>query len=194
MNHTSLLVWMDLEMSGLDPEHSVILEIASVITDNHLQLVAEGPNLVIHQTNTILETMDDWNKIHHEASGLIKRVKTSTTTLEEAEETTLKFIQLHCKEREAPLCGNTIGQDRRFLRKYMPKVENWLHYRNIDVSTLKELIARWYPEHFDPPKKGGTHKAVADIHESIRELLYYKNTFLKDRTPLRENVSALLDL
>ena len=171
------LVWMDMEMTGLDPKSSVILEIATLITDNQLNLVAVGPNLVIHQSNKVLDAMDDWNKKHHGASGLVKRVKESKTTLEEAENQTLAFIKEHCKEKESPLCGNTISQDRRFLHKYMPRVEGFLHYRNIDVSTLKELIARWYPENFDPPKKAGSHKAQNDIEESIKELRFYRERY-----------------
>ncbi len=173
----SPLVWMDMEMTGLDPKSAVILEIATLITDNQLNLIAEGPNLVIHQSNKILDAMDSWNKKHHNASGLIKKVKESKTTLEEAENKTLAFIKEHCKERESPLCGNTIAQDRRFLHKYMPRMEAFLHYRNIDVSTLKELIARWYPENFDPPKKSGSHKAQKDIEESIKELQFYKKSY-----------------
>ena len=178
MNTDSHLVWIDMEMSGLDAETSVILEIATLITDNKLNILAEGPNIVIHQPNVVLDNMDDWNKIHHKASGLIKRIKASHFTLKQAEEQTFDFIKRYCPEKKAPLCGNSIAQDRRFLIKYMPRLEAWLHYRNIDVSTFKELIARWYPEKFNPPKKKGSHKALTDIHESIEELIYYRKNFL----------------
>jgi oligoribonuclease len=173
----SLLVWMDLEMSGLDPEHSRILEIATVITDNDLNLVSEGPNLVIHEPDTLLEQMDDWNLRHHRASGLIERVRQSSVTLEEAETKTLDFLKKYVAKNEAPLCGNSIAQDRRFLIKYMPRVQDWLYYRNIDVSTLKELVARWYPEKFSPPRKRGFHQALSDVMESISELDYYRKNF-----------------
>jgi oligoribonuclease len=177
VNVGSPLVWMDLEMTGLDPKSAVIIEIAVRITDNQLKLIAEGPVLVIHQSNKILDAMDVWNTKHHGASGLIKKVKESKTTLEKAENEVLAFIKNHCKEKESPLCGNSIAQDRRFLHKYMPRLEAFLHYRNIDVSTLKELIARWYPENFNPPKKSGTHKASKDIEESIQELQFYKKQY-----------------
>jgi oligoribonuclease len=173
----SNLVWMDLEMSGLDPKHETILEIATVVTDNNLNILSNGPNLVIHQPKALLDNMDDWNKKHHGASGLTKKVRKSNVTLKEAEKLTLDFIKQYCKEKEAPLCGNSIAQDRRFLIKYMPKLEGWLHYRNIDVSTIKELTARWYPNKFTPPTKKGSHKALTDIKESIKELVYYRENF-----------------
>ncbi len=177
VNINSTLVWMDLEMSGLDPKNAVILEIATLITDNSLNIIAEGPNIVIHHQESLLEKMDDWNKKHHRASGLIERIRNSRISLREAENTTLEFLMRNCSKGMCPLCGNSIAQDRRFLFKYMPLVSEWLHYRNIDVSTIKELTARWYPEKFSPPKKRGSHQALNDIKESIDELVYYKNVF-----------------
>ncbi len=180
VNNKSKLVWIDLEMTGLDPKTDVIIEIAVIITDNALNIIEEGPNIAIHQPTTKLDQMDNWNKTHHSASGLLKRVKTSTFSTKDAEKKTLEFIQKYCKEREAPLCGNSIFQDRRFLTNYMPKLNNWLHYRNLDVSTIKELMARWQPDNFFPPKKKGSHKALTDIRESIEELAYYKKNFFKN--------------
>jgi len=175
----SSLVWLDMEMSGLEPKTSVILEIATIITDNDLNIIAEGPNLVVHQSEAILEGMDDWNQKHHGASGLIRRVRESDISVAQAEEETLQFVRKHCDERKAPLCGNSIAQDRRFLRLYMPRLSDWLHYRNVDVSSFKEMIARWWPRQFSPPKKHGVHKALVDIRESIDELKYYRDTFLR---------------
>jgi oligoribonuclease len=177
VNTQSPLVWMDLEMSGLDPEHDTILEIATLITDNTLNIIAQGPHLVIHQPNSILDGMDDCNKRHHKASGLIKAVKNSKISLHQAESQTLEFIQKYCTMNESPLCGNSISQDRRFLRKYTPTLQRFLHYRNIDVSSIKEVIARWYPQKFSPPRKKGSHQALQDIQESIQELSYYRRHF-----------------
>lgn len=178
VNINSPLVWIDMEMSGLNPDESVILEIATIITDKDLNIIEEGPNIVINHTQKILDKMDDWNKKHHGQSGLMNKVVQSSTTLKEAEAITLEFIKKYCEEKKSPLCGNTISQDRRFLNKYMPLIENYLHYRNIDVSTIKELVARWYPDYFYPPKKKALHKALNDIHESIQELIYYKENFI----------------
>lgn len=167
------LVWIDLEMTGLDPTRDTIIEIASIITDNELQVIAEGPNLAIHVENSVLEAMDDWNKNQHGKSGLVERVRASQETLETAEAKTLAFIASHCPPKISPLCGNSVWQDRRFLAKYMPKLEAYLHYRLIDVSTVKELTSRWYP---GVPKfpKGEDHLALADIRASIAELRYYR--------------------
>jgi oligoribonuclease len=173
------LVWMDLEMSGLDPKTCVILEIATLITDKDLNLVAQGPALVIHQADSILENMDDWNKKHHRESGLSQAVRDSTTTLGEAEAQTLAFIARHCGEKSSPLCGNTIYQDRRFLIEYMPKLESYLHYRLVDVSTIKELVKRWYGPPFQAPQKKQKHKALDDILETIEELKFYRQTVFK---------------
>ena len=171
----NLLVWMDLEMTGLDYHHDSILEIASIITDIDLNVVAIGPNLVIHQPEAVLNKMDPWCIETHTKSGLLKKVQESFISVEEAEETTLQFLQEHCVKNSAPLCGNTIWQDRRFLVKYMPKLESYLHYRVVDVSSVKELVSRWYPADFKMPRdKKQTHRVVDDIRESIEELKYYR--------------------
>ena len=176
------LVWIDLEMTGLDPELHVILEIASIVTDEQLRIVAEGPDLAIHHSSHAMESMDEWSRNHHLSSGLLERVDSSPYTCRQAEEKTLAFLREHCQERTSPLCGNSIWQDRRFLVKYMPKLEGFLHYRNIDVSTLKELIKRWYPD-LPPFQKEKAHLAMSDIKESIRELQYYgKNIFIPSLT------------
>jgi len=167
------LVWMDLEMTGLDPEVDTILEIATIITDEHLNIVAEGPNLAVHQPDAVLDAMNDWCKQHHGQSGLTGRVRASEITLAEAERLTLEFIREHVPERASPLCGNSIHQDRRFLVRYMPELESYVHYRNIDVSTIKELVNRWYPGVMIPAKQG-EHLALADVRESINELRYYR--------------------
>lgn len=178
MTQEKNLVWIDLEMTGLELEQCTILEIATIITDSDLEVIAEGPDLVIHHDDEILDAMDEWNTKHHGQSGLTEAVKKSTLTLEEAEEQTLEFIQKYCKENTAPLCGNSIWQDRRFLGKYMPRLEGYLHYRIIDVSSIKEVVRRWYPTGVRPPGKGQSHRALDDIRESIEELRYYrKNVF-----------------
>lgn len=169
----NILVWMDLEMTGLDPEKERIIEIATLITDERLHLIAEGPTIVIHQSDELLEAMDDWNQEHHGKSGLIDKVKQSTVSESAAEEQTLAFIKKYTSERTAPLCGNSIWQDRRFIARYMPQLDNYLHYRNVDVSSIKELVRRWYPD-LEPFKKKKTHTALSDIKESIEELKYYR--------------------
>ncbi len=163
-------------MTGLDPEHDTILEIATIITDGELSTIAEGPILVIHHDKPALDAMNEWCIRQHSASGLTQRVLDSITTLAEAEAETIKFIQKYVPERGSPLCGNSIHQDRRFLVRYMPKIEAWLHYRNVDVSSIKELACRWYPD-FKSPAKSGTHLAMDDIRESITELQYYRQHF-----------------
>lgn len=167
------LVWMDLEMSGLEPETDTILEVATIVTDEQLNLIEEGPNLVIHHELPVLQRMDEWCTKQHQKSGLWERVLNSSITLLEAETITLEFIKKHCELRASPLCGNSIHQDRRFLYKYMPQLSQYLHYRNIDVSTLKELGKMWYPQ-IPTLEKSGTHLALSDIHESIREMKYYR--------------------
>ena len=167
------LVWMDLEMTGLDPETDTILEIATIITDANLNTLAEGPNLAIHHPDAVLDAMDDWCREHHAASGLSARVRQSDITLAEAEAQTLSFIAQYVPPGASPLCGNSIHQDRRFLVRHMPKLEAWLHYRNIDVSTIKELARRWYPA-LKPPLKKGSHLALQDVRESIEELVFYR--------------------
>lgn len=173
------LVWMDMEMSGLDPKTCAILEIATIITDKELNLIAQGPALVIHQPPSVLEAMDDWNQKHHSESGLIVAVQNSKVTLAEAEKITLDFITLHCGPKSSPLCGNTIYQDRRFLIEYMPKLEEYLHYRLVDVSTIKELVKRWYGPEFQSPQKKQKHKALDDILETIEELKFYRKMVFK---------------
>jgi len=176
--NSDYLVWMDLEMTGLEPEQDTIIEIATIITDGELQTIAEGPNLVIHQPNQVMDNMNDWCKKYHGDSGLTQRVKESTISLQEAEQLTLNFIRKHVNEEQAPLCGNSIHQDRRFLVKYMPRLEAWLHYRNVDVSTVKEMVKRWYPN--QPTwKKQGAHLALADVQESIEELKHYRKMNFK---------------
>ncbi|RMH50580.1 MAG: oligoribonuclease [Zetaproteobacteria bacterium] len=170
----SKLVWLDLEMTGLDPERDTILEIATVITDDELEIVAEGPDLVVHQPESVLEGMDAWCRAHHGASGLTERVRASTVSLADAERRTLEFVAAHTERRSAPLCGNSIHQDRRFLRRYMPELEAWFHYRIIDVSTVKELVSRWYGPEAVPEKAEG-HRAMEDVRESIAELRHYRS-------------------
>ena len=173
------LVWMDCEMSGLDPQKERLLEIAVVITGPHLQPRIEGPVLVIHQSQALLDGMDAWNKGTHGKSGLIDKVKASTLTEAQAEQQLLEFIGRYVPRSVSPLCGNTISQDRRFLVRYMPRLEAWMHYRNLDVSTLKELAKRWKPEVYSGFKKAQSHTALADVHESIDELLHYRQHFLR---------------
>ncbi|MCL2282527.1 MAG: oligoribonuclease [Fibromonadales bacterium] len=168
------LVWLDMEMTGLDPENCAILEIATIVTDPQLRILAEGPALAIRQNDEVLNKMDRWNKSHHSKSGLIGRVKNSHYNLATAEEMTLNFIKGYTENGKNPLCGNSIGQDRRFLIKHMPKIEAWVNYRNIDVSSIKELAFRWYPK-LPKFKKKENHRAQDDIRESIAELIYYKD-------------------
>jgi oligoribonuclease len=173
------LVWIDCEMTGLDPEKERLLEIAVVVTGPHLTPRIEGPVCVIHQSDELLEKMDAWNKGTHGRSGLIDKVKASATSEQDAEEAILTFIKKYVSKNASPLCGNTISQDRRFLVKFMPKVEAYLHYRNLDVSTLKELSKRWKPEVFNNFKKQQKHTALADVHESIEELVHYREHFIR---------------
>ncbi|MEY4676244.1 MAG: hypothetical protein RLZZ470_751 [Pseudomonadota bacterium] len=173
------LVWLDCEMSGLDPDKERLLEIAIVVTGPQLTPRIEGPVLVIHQSDALLASMDAWNKGTHGKSGLIDKVKASTVDEEQAQKVLIEFIQQYVSKAVSPMCGNTIGQDRRFLLKYMPKLEAWFHYRNLDVSTLKELSKRWKPEVYASFKKQQRHTALADVHESIDELEHYRTHFLK---------------
>jgi len=177
-NTADSLVWMDLEMTGLEPEQDTIIEMATIITDGQLNIIAEGPNLVIHQPKKVMDGMNSWCRKYHSESGLTQRVIDSEISLKQAEQLTLDFIRRHVAEGDAPLCGNSIHQDRRFLVKYMPRLESWLHYRNVDVSTVKELARRWYP---DQPvwKKKGAHLALDDILESVAELKHYRESFFK---------------
>ncbi len=173
------LVWMDLEMTGLVPERDRIIEIALVVTDSQLNTVAEAPVLVLHQDDGVLDAMDDWNKSTHARSGLIAKVKASALTESEAEQQCLDFLAQHLPARISPICGNSICQDRRFLARLMPRLEAYFHYRNLDVSTLKELVKRWKPELAKGLTKHGKHEALADIYESIEELKFYRDNFLK---------------
>ena len=173
------LVWIDMEMTGLDPEQNVVLEIATIITDKDLNVLAQGPVIAIHQSDEELAKMDEWNVNTHTKSGLVARVKASEHDEARAVAETLEFIRQWVPERTSPLCGNSIGQDRRFLFKYMPELEAYFHYRYLDVSTLKELARRWKPEILDGFKKQGTHQAMDDIRESVAELAYYREHFIK---------------
>jgi oligoribonuclease len=175
------LVWLDCEMTGLDPDKERLIEIAIVITGPHLTPRIEGPVLVIHQSDALLGAMDAWNKGTHGRSGLIDKVKASTVSEAEAEKLILEFIARYVPKSASPLCGNTISQDRRFLVKYMPKLEAYLHYRNLDVSTLKELAKRWRPDVYSGFRKAQKHTALADVHESIDELIHYRTHFLRDK-------------
>ena len=171
------LVWMDLEMTGLDPECERIIEVATLITDSELNLIAEGPVFYVSQSESLLDAMDEWNTSHHTESGLVELVRTQGVSEQEAEAATIAFLSEHIEAGKSPLCGNSIGQDRRFLVKYMPKLEAFLHYRNVDVSTIKELAARWRPDVMAGINKKGTHRAMDDIKESIEELRYYREHF-----------------
>ena len=173
-----MLAWMDLEMTGLEPHRHVIVEIATVITDDDLNIVAEGPDLVIHATSEQLAEMGDFVTEMHTRSGLLPAIVASTVSVRDAEVATLDFLRAHiAQERTVPLCGNSIGTDRRFLQEYMPELESFFHYRNVDVSTIKELARRWHPDVLDAtPDKATTHRALDDIRESIDELVHYRTT------------------
>ena len=175
----SNLIWIDLEMTGLEPETDRIIEIATIVTDAQLNVLAQGPVIAVHQSDECLNAMDDWNTRTHGESGLVERVRTSNDDEASAEQKTIKFLQEWVESGFSPMSGNSIGQDRRFLVKYMPKLEAFFHYRNLDVSTLKELARRWAPEVMEGFKKKGTHQALDDIIESIEELKYYREHFLK---------------
>ena len=187
-----LLVWMDMEMTGLDPAKERVIEIATIITDGNLVEIAAGPDLVIHQSDELLAAMDDWNQSHHRSSGLVDRVKASTITEADAEAQTLAFINVHAGPRDRPvLAGNSIHQDRRFIRRYMVQLDARLHYRMVDVSTIKELARRWFPQQIakQPPKKD-THRALDDVRDSIDELRFYRaNVFREAAT-----VSSTMDV
>jgi oligoribonuclease len=168
------LIWIDLEMTGLKPESDTIIEIATIVTDRHLDVIGEGPNLAIHQPDDVLAGMDEWNTRQHGASGLTARVKASVISMAMAEQRTLAFLSPLVAAGASPMCGNSICQDRRFLARHMPQLERFFHYRNLDVSTLKELARRWAPTVAESFVKTGAHLALADIHESIRELRHYR--------------------
>jgi oligoribonuclease len=172
------LIWIDLEMTGLDPEKHVIIEIATIVTDDNLELVAEGPSLAINHPEDVLFAMDEWSRKHHQTSGLTDRAKASPYDCGRAEQETLEFLSRHCQSGQSPLCGNSIWQDRRFLAKHMPSLHEFFHYRIIDVSSIKELVRRWYPS-FPLYEKQKAHLALMDIKESINELKYYRqNVFM----------------
>ncbi|MBK8970324.1 MAG: oligoribonuclease [Hahellaceae bacterium] len=178
MSHTERLIWVDLEMTGLDPEHDRIIEMAAIVTDDNLNIVVEGPVIAVYQPPEVLALMDDWNQKTHGGSGLLQRVKDSKVSEQEAEQQMLEFLKTHVKPGSSPLCGNSIGQDRRFLVKYMKTLEAFFHYRNLDVSTLKELARRWKPDILPGFTKKATHLALDDVRESIDELKYYREHFL----------------
>ncbi len=177
--HTQRLVWLDMEMTGLDPDKERIIEVAVVVTEADLSFVAEGPVLVIHQSDKLLDSMDAWNKGTHGRSGLIDKVKASSLSEAQAEDILLEFLKEHLPAGKSPLCGNTISQDRRFMYRYMPRLEAFFHYRNLDVSTLKELALRWKPEVVKSFVKHSKHEALADIYESIDELKHYREHFIQ---------------
>jgi oligoribonuclease len=173
------LIWIDLEMTGLKTDSDHIIEIATVVTDKHLNTLAEGPVLAIHQPDSVLDAMDDWNRRQHGASGLAARVRASATTVGEAQRQTIAFLERWVEPGVSPMCGNSICQDRRFMAREMPELERYFHYRNLDVSTLKELARRWAPDAFSGFQKNSTHLALDDIRDSIRELAHYRSTFLR---------------
>jgi oligoribonuclease len=173
------LIWIDLEMTGLNPDGDLILEIATVVTDKHLVVLAEGPMLAIHQSDEVLSSMDEWNTRQHTSSGLVERVRASSMTEADAEQQTLTFLRDYVDPNVSPMCGNSICQDRRFLVRHMPELATFFHYRHLDVSTLKILAHLWAPGAFGSFEKTSTHLALADIHDSIRELRYYRDHFIK---------------
>jgi oligoribonuclease len=177
---SSNLIWIDLEMTGLDTARDVIIEIATIVTDGSLNIIAEGPVLAIHQPDAVLDAMDEWNTRQHTQSGLIARVRTSRTGEQEGERATLDFLMLHVPAAASPMCGNSICQDRRFLARCMPDLERYFHYRNLDVSTIKELARRWSPQIAAGFVKAGTHLALDDARDSIRELQYYRRHLFRE--------------
>ena len=179
MNKQTNLIWIDLEMTGLIPETDVIIEIATVVTDANLNIIDEGPSLAISQNSELLDGMDEWNTNQHNRSGLVKRVKESTISVGDAENQTLDFVSKYVDPGVSPMCGNSICQDRRFLYNYMPNLEKFFHYRHIDVSTLKELAVRWKPEIVSSSFKKSRHLALSDIYDSLEELKYYREHFIK---------------
>lgn len=172
------LIWIDLEMTGLDTVNDVIIEIATLVTDKDLNILAEGPALAIHQTDAVLDAMDEWNTRQHGQSGLTARVRASEVTAAAAEQQTIEFLKDWVPPGKSPMCGNSICQDRRFLARQMPTLENYFHYRNLDVSSVKELVVRWRPELLNGFRKKGSHLAMDDIHDSIAELAYYREHFI----------------
>ena len=178
MLHDDNLIWIDLEMTGLEPETDLIIEIATIVTDSQLNVLAEGPSIVIHQPESIMNGMDEWCTNQHGGSGLTARVKASTISARDAELETIAFLKQYVPAGKSPICGNSIGQDRRFLVKYMSELNDYFHYRNLDVSTLKELARRWKPAAMEGFEKKGSHLAMDDIKDSIEELKHYRKTFI----------------
>ena len=178
-NPNDNLIWLDMEMTGLFPDSDRIIELAAVVTDADLNVIAESPVIVVHQADAVLDGLDAWNKGTHGRSGLIEKVKASTTNEAEATAQMLEFLKQHVPEGKSPMCGNSICQDRRFMARYMPELEKYFHYRNLDVSTFKELARRWKPAIYSGFKKASKHEALADIYESIDELKYYREHFLR---------------
>ena len=179
MQNASNLVWVDLEMTGLDPDKDVVIEIATIVTDSDLNTLAEGPVIAIKQPDTVLDAMDEWNTSHHNASGLVERVKASPYDEDKAASETIAFLDQWVTRNSSPMCGNSICQDRRFMARHLPELEAWFHYRNLDVSTLKILMQRWRSDLDAGFTKAGTHQALDDIRESIQEMRYYRQHFLR---------------
>ena len=177
MDKKQHLIWIDLEMTGLIPESDRIIEIATIVTNTDLQIIAEGPVIAIHQSAAVMSSMDEWNQRHHSASGLVERVSLSPLNESDAEQATLQFLSQYCERSFSPMCGNSICQDRRFLARYMPTLEAFFHYRNLDVSSVKELAKRWRPDIMEGVTKQSAHKALDDIHDSINELRHYREHF-----------------
>lgn len=175
---TDNLIWIDMEMTGLDPEKERIIEIATIVTDSRLNVIAEGPVMAVHQSDDLLNAMDKWNTRQHNSSGLVTRVKNSTISESEAEAKTLEFLKKYVPAGKSPMCGNSVYQDRRFLYRYMPELEKYFHYRLLDVSTLKELAMRWAPQVYNGLQKDSKHLALDDIRDSIEELKYYRENFI----------------
>ena len=173
------LIWIDLEMTGLNPDTDLIIEIATIVTDPHLNILAEGPVFAIHQKDTVLNAMDEWNTRQHGQSGLVDRIKRSTTNEAKAEAATIEFLRMYVDAGSSPMCGNSICQDRRFLWRHMPKLEAFFHYRNLDVSSIKELAVRWYPELVKGIRKNSSHLALEDVRDSINELRFYRESFFR---------------
>jgi oligoribonuclease len=178
MQNASNLIWVDMEMTGLDPDRDAVIEIATIVTDTHLNTLAEGPVIAVHQSDARLQAMDEWNTEQHNRSGLVERVKASVYDEQRAQQETIEFLQQWVPPRSSPMCGNTICQDRRFMARHLPLLEAYFHYRNLDVTTLKILMQRWRPELESGLVKTGTHLALDDIRESIKEMRYYREHFL----------------
>lgn len=179
LKHKDNMVWIDMEMTGLDPRKERVIEIATIVTDGELNILAEGPDLVVHQSDTLLSRMDRWNRRQHRKTGLTEAVRRSRVRTPEAERQTLEFLKAWCFPGLAPLCGNSVHHDRKFIARYMPQLDAFLHYRHVDVSTVRTCIERWYPKRRKRPKKGELHRALSDIRESIEELRFYRKHYFK---------------